>query len=183
MGFSCGVGSHVSQSVKKRKIALNEFITPLGLAKKAIDMVPQRPDDVWLDPFRNSGHYYNQFPCVEGNRRWTEILDGKDFMNFSEDVDVVCSNPPYSILDKVIEKTISLRPRVINYLLGINNLTARRMEILEKAGYGLRKMHMCKVFEWYGMSLIVQFERECDSILSYDRTVWRTTSEPPSTQN
>ena len=44
---------------------------------------------------------------------------------------------------------------------------------MEKEGYGLTKMHYCKVFKWYGMSAIVQFEKNKEGIISYDRVVWR----------
>ena len=45
--------------------------------------------------------------------------------------------------------------------------------MFENANYGLTKLHMCKVFEWYGMSVIVQFEKDTKNIISYDRIVWR----------
>ncbi len=76
-------------------------------------------------------------------------------------------------MDKVIKKSIELQPHTINYLIGLGNLTARRIEMLEKAGYGLSKLHMCKVYKWYGMSVIVQFEKGKDNIITYDRTVWK----------
>ena len=47
------------------------------------------------------------------------------------------------------------------------------MEMMEKSGYGLTKIHMCKVYKWYGMSCIVVWEKNKKSILTYDRTVWR----------
>ena len=44
---------------------------------------------------------------------------------------------------------------------------------MNKAGYGLTKLHMCKVFKWYGMSFIVVFEKNKDNVISYDRIVWK----------
>ena len=79
---------------------------------------------VWYDPFKNSGSYYNQFPS--DNKKWSEILENKDFFDFNEEVDVIVSNPPYSMIDKVLEKSVSLKPMIISYLLGINNLTAKK---------------------------------------------------------
>ena len=55
----------------------------------------------------------------------------------------------------------------------MGNLTARRIEMFEDAGYGLTKIHMCKIFKWYGMSFIVQFEKDKTSIISFDRIVWK----------
>lgn len=165
------MSSKSSHKIKKRDNANDIFITPLPLAKKAIDMITFKPNDIWFDPFKNSGSYYNQFP--NENKVYSEILEGKDFFEFEDNVDIICSNPPYSLLDKVITKSIDLQPKVINYLIGVGNLTARRIEMLEKAGYGLTKFHICKVYKWYGMSVIVQFEKGKDSIISFDREVWK----------
>ena len=151
------MASKTSHKIKQRSTANDVFITPLRLAKKAIDMVSFKPDDIWFDPFKNNGSYYNQFP--NENKVYTEILEEKDFFLFNEKVDIICSNPPYSLMDAVIKKSIELEPHTINYLIGIGNLTARRIEMFENAGYGMTKLHMCKVFKWYGMSVMVQFER------------------------
>ena len=165
------MSSKTGHKIKKRDNANDVFITPLPLAKKAIDMIEYKPDDIWFDPFKNDGSYYNQFP--NQNKVYTEILEQKDFFDFNDKVDIICSNPPYSLMDRVIKKSIELQPHTINYLIGIGNLTARRIEMFEKAGYGLTKMHMCKVFKWYGMSVIVQFEKGKDNVITYDRDVWR----------
>ena len=166
------MSSSSSHQIKKRDNANDVFITPLELAKKAIDMVDYQENFVLYDTFKNSGSYYNQFPS-ECEKEWSEILDGKDFFEFDKDIDVICSNPPYSMLDKVIQKSIELKPSTINYLIGINNLTARRIEMLNKGNYGLTKIHMCKVWKWYGMSIIVQFEYDKENIISFDRNIWR----------
>ena len=104
---------------------------------------------------------------------WSEIVKEKDFFKFDKKIDIICTNPPYSIIDKVLEKSIKLQPRIISYLIGCNNLTARRIEIMNKEGYGLTKLHMCKVFKWYGMSYIVVFEKNKENVITFDRTVWR----------
>jgi hypothetical protein len=163
--------SNISTNIKQRETPNDVFITPLGLAKKQIDMIEHEPDEIWYDPFKNDGSYYNQYP--NDNKEWSEILHGRDFFEFDGRVDIICSNPPYSCIDKVLHKCIELNPRVISLLIGQGNLTAKRIEHLEQHGYGLKKIHMCKVFKWYGMSYIVQFERGQSSIMTYDRTVWR----------
>ena len=166
MGFS-----NIGKIIKKRDVANDIFLTPLPLSKFAIDMIECNSDEIWYDPFKNNGSYYNQFP--NENKKWSEILDGKDFFDFDEKIDIISSNPPYSLIDKVLEKSVSLKPRIIQYLLGQGNVTARRLEYMEKAGYGLTKLHMCKINQWYGMSYIVQFEKNKTNIISYDRIVWR----------
>jgi len=163
--------SNTSHKIKQRENPNDVFITPLKLAKYNIDMIEYKYNDIWYDPFKNNGSYYNQFP--NENKIWSEILEDKDFFTFDEKVDIICSNPPYSMIDKVLEKSVELNPRIISYLIGVNNLTAKRMEYMENNGYYITKIHMCKVFKWYGMSMIVVWEKDKKPIMSYDRVVWR----------
>tara|TARA_R110001592_G_scaffold22840_1_gene90424 strand:+ start:209 stop:712 length:504 start_codon:yes stop_codon:yes gene_type:complete len=165
--------SKINDSIKKRSKSNDIFITPLPLAKTQINMIDYKEDDIWYDPFKNDGSYYKQYPNTQSINEWSEILEDKDFFTFNKKVDIICSNPPYSIMDKVIQKSIELNPRVISYLIGVNNLTARRIEMFEKEGYILTKIHICKVFKWFGMSFIVQFEKGGSPCLSFDRIVWR----------
>ena len=62
-------------------ITINSCIAPTELAKKHIEMIEYNDNDIWYDPFKNSGNYYNNFP--NDNKLWSEILDGKDFFDFS----------------------------------------------------------------------------------------------------
>ena len=163
--------SKVSHSIKKRSTTNDIFITPLDLAKKHIDLINYNDNDIWLDPCKNTGNYYNQFPTDK--KDWCEILDGKDFFEYNKPVDIIIQNPPYSILDKWIKKNIELNPRIISMLIGVGNLTARRLEIFEKSDYGITKLKMLKVFTWYGMSCIVVFEKNKKSIIEFDRKVYR----------
>ena len=164
--------STISHNIKARKNANDVFITPPQLAKNHIDMIEYKTDDIWYDPFKNNGSYYNQFP--NENKKWSEILDDKDFFEFNEKVDIICSNPPYSMIDKVLEKSVELKPHTISYLIGVNNLTAKRIEYMENNGYYITKIHMCKVFKWYGMSFIVVWNNNTDKpLISYDRKVWK----------
>ena len=163
--------SSISTSIKKREIPNDIFITPIQLAKINIDMIEYNIEDIWYDPFKNNGSYYNQFP--NDNKKWSEILENKDFFQFNEKIDIICSNPPYSIIDKVLEKSVELKPRVISYLIGINNLTPKRMEYMESKGYYITKLHICKVFKWYGMSVIVLWEKDKKSIINFDRILWK----------
>ena len=169
------MSSKASHLIKNRKEAKDIFITPKPLSKLHIDMIPNEYKDcLWLDPCANSNVYYDQFPTQLKDR--CEILEGSDFLTidphkYPEHL-VICSNPPYSILDKWFKRTIECNPDCFSYLIGIGNLTARRLEWCEKAGYGLTKMKMLKVRSWYGMSVIVVFEKNKPSIMDIDRTVW-----------
>ena len=61
------------------------FVTPKGLAKKHINWVVKQvgtvDGEVWLEPFRFSGHYFDQYP-PNVVAEWCEILDGRDIFDF-----------------------------------------------------------------------------------------------------
>ena len=127
---------------------------------------------VWYDPFRNSGSYFHQFP--EGDHEWSEILDGKVFFEFDKHVDIVCSNPPYSCLNQVLVKSVELKPLIISFLVGMHNLTTKRIEFMNSHGYYMEKLHMCKIHNWYGMSFIIQFRLGVgENCMSYNRVYWK----------
>jgi len=167
--------SKVGHKIKNRSKANDVFLTPLSLAKKHIDLIEFVDSDIWYDPFKNSGNYYNQFP--NDNKLWSEILEGEDFFDFTTEVDIICSNPPYSMINQVLEKSVSLNPRIISYLIGMGNLTTKRIENMNNWGYGLKSMTMLKVNEWYGMSFIVTFEKETENCIGIDRKIYYTDKE------
>lgn len=90
-----------------------------------------------------------------------------------DEVDWIITNPPYSILDEWIEHSCKLSQKGFAYLIGLNNITAKRLEKCEDCGFGLTNIHIFKVYDWFGMSSFLIFEREKKSIVTYDRTVWK----------
>tara|TARA_R100001463_G_scaffold63025_1_gene115974 strand:- start:521 stop:1021 length:501 start_codon:yes stop_codon:yes gene_type:complete len=164
------ITSKISRNIKKRVKPKDVFITPIELAKKHIQMIEYNENDIWFDPFKNSGNYYNNFP--NENKLWCEILDGRDFFKFNQKVDIICSNPPYSMIDKILKKCIELKPRIISFLIGVNNLTTRRIQLMNDNGYYLNKIKMLKVYSWFGMSFIVHFELNKKNCLQIDRKVY-----------
>lgn len=168
--------SKINDQIKKRTVANDVFITPRDLALKQINLHDIKEEHVVLDPCCHShinGSYFSQFPdCY---REFCEVSNGydKSFFDYHGRTDHIICNPPYSILDKWFKKCIEIRPTEISMLIGINNLTARRMKWMEEAGYGLSHMEMLKVFEWFGMSVIVKWTLNTKSIVTCDRKVYR----------
>jgi hypothetical protein len=163
--------SKISHNIKKRENPNDVFLTPLSLVKIHLDLIEPyiKENDKWYDPFMATGNYYNSFKT--NHKCFSEITMDKDFFTFDEKIDVICSNPPYSCIDKVLQKSVELNPRVISYLIGFGNLTAKRIEYMNNKGYKLVVFHLTKVWKWYGMSLIVVFTKEGTNCISFDRIV------------
>lgn len=162
-----------SHKIKNRETPNDKFYTPISLVKIHLELVkPLIGDGVILEAFMGSGNYYNEMKKTFTNDiDFTEIDIGLDFFEYNRKCDYIISNPPYSCIDKVLEKSVELNPKVISYLIGFHNITAKRLEFMKLKGYGVRQFHLTKVSKWFGMSLIITFVKDFDSIISFDRII------------
>ena len=149
------------------------------------------PDKLILEPSRGLGAYYDKFLHYfpKNQYAWCEIADGRDFFEYegepegatppsqpqprpqAELPDIIITNPPFSLLSKFIQKSISLKPRIISFLLNAYAVTPCRIRDFNAAGYYLVKYHMTRVDKWFGVSCIIVLSREATSnIVSFDTT-------------
>jgi len=149
---------NISHQIKHRKIPNDEFMTPPELAKKLVKFVGAKGSV--LDSARGTGNF-------------TVDKSTDDFFNWTKKVDWIITNPPYSKIDKYLEHSCELANKGFSYLLGLHNLTPRRIEACEKKGFFITKVHLCKVFAWYGISAMIVWEKDKKPIINYDRRVWR----------
>jgi len=160
------VRSEIANGIKYRKHANDEFYTPKELAESLIRLVPISEGDILLDNAPSNPVFFNAMPEPR--------TQSVDFFEIGEkSCDWAITNPPYSKLDDWFIHSTKVCRKGFAYLLGFHNITPRRIEICEKAGFGLTKIHLCKVFHWFGISAFVVFEKDRESIIKYDRTVWR----------
>jgi DNA modification methylase len=167
--------SAIAAKIKNKPDANDIYYTPLSLVKIHLDKMKKyvKEGDHILDPFFGSGNYFNLYEEFLPNCHYdfTEIEMNKDFFLYNKKVDIIISNPPYSILNKIIEKCLELQPRVISLLLGVHNLTGRRIELLNNNGYFLDDIHFTKVSGWFGLSIIVTLTKGGKNCISFDKTV------------
>lgn len=166
--------------IRARKHNQNDVVhTPNSLVKHHLFFIRDfyvRGDKI-LDPFKGKGAYFNiydkYFPQTSSTYYWCEITEGVDFFKFSTPVDIIVSNPPFSQLDKVLEHSITLNPRVISYVMGVINLTNTRVEMMRGNGYGLHSMYVFKVKDWFSSTVIAIFLRnyvEKSEVIFLNRT-------------
>jgi hypothetical protein len=158
--------TYTSHSIKHRAIADNEFMTPPEVARMLIAKVPLVAGDSVLDSAVGTGSFFLNYPSdVKG-------LYSTDFYNWTEIVDWIVTNPPYSGLEEWLKHSFEVADKGVAYLLGLHNITPRRLEIGDKAGFGVTSIHLHKVCPWYGIQAFVIWQKGKSSILSYDRIVW-----------
>ena len=156
----------------KTKISSNDkFYTPLSVALRMIEMCELKPNDKVLDPSLGGGIFYDNFPdyC---EKDWCEIEKGKDFFEYTDKVDCIIGNPPYSIWTKWLEHTINLTNKFC-YIFGTINLTDVRVRFLFNNGFGITKIHLLQIDWWVGRSFILVFEKNKPSILTVEPNVIR----------
>jgi hypothetical protein len=112
--------------------ANDKIYTPIDTAKTIIGKF-----DLYgkvLDPFRGDGAFYNNYPeTVE--KDWCEIDLGKDFFDYTEKVDWIVSNPPYSIFGPVIEHSMEIADNIV-YLIPLNKLTSSFTRVKQLYEFG-----------------------------------------------
>jgi hypothetical protein len=158
--------SKIGHIIKNRKNANDVIYTPKPLAKVMIDLCDIKPNDKVLDPSKGGGVFYDNLPdCIKD---YCEIEEGIDFFKYDKEVDIIVGNCPYSLWTKWLEHTIKLNPNKFCYIFGQMNLTIIRLKQIEKGGYKMTKIHLCKVYWWFGHSFVCVFEKsDKDSIMSY----------------
>lgn len=151
--------------------------TPRILAKKLISMTPLQEGDKVLDAFAGEGAFYDQYPN-NVKRLWSEIKRKRDFFSRTRKVDWVGpTNPPYSKINDVFEHSIKLANKGIAFLIGIMNITPKRIHMLEEGGFGITHMHIAQVTGWFGKSLYIIAQKGKESIISYDIVSYRMPSD------
>jgi len=162
--------SEIAHKIKHRKIPNNDFFTPEKLAKSLIKLVPIESTDIVCDNAYGKGVFYKNFPDVLVKQFCNEKMD---FLKWHTKQTWFITNPPYSNLDKWLEHSCKFAIKGFAYLLGLHNLTPRRIEMCEKMGFGITQIHLCKVFKWFGISAFIVWEKGKQGIIKYDRVVWR----------
>lgn len=93
------------------------------------DMIEHfNPQGRILDPCRGAGAFTDELPDAE----WCEVTDGRDFFEWTEPVDWVIGNPPYSLTRKWFQHSYEVAEHLC-YLVQLRNVFS---------GYGLvREIH------------------------------------------
>ena len=167
------MSSTISNIIKARETPADVFYTPKLLVEEIMNLIDFKKDEKVLDGFHGKGVFFDNYPDhVE--KDFCEIEVGVDFFEYSGETDWCVSNPPYSILNKVLEKTCGLVKVGFGYLLHFHALTHSRLRKLEERGFYLRKLHICKVDKWYGHQAFVVFTKiKGDCKVSYSKKVFK----------
>ena len=155
----------VGLSIQRREKPQDVYYTPTDVVKAHLaECVPYyQKGDLVFDPFFGKGAYYNLYDAFFPHCRkdFTEIAMGKDFFEYDGKPDIVVSNPPFSLLTKIMKRLLQLRPKCISMLMGCMNLTMVRARMMDEAGYALVSLRIEKIDQWYSeMYLLTWVHKE-----------------------
>jgi len=117
----------------------DRVMTPPDLAKAIIDHFSHAMAGRVLDPSRGEGAFFDHFPD-HLERHWCEISEGRDFLAWSESVEWVVTNPPWSELRTFTRHAMQVSENIV-WLAPLTNLTTKaRLRDLEEAGFGIAEL-------------------------------------------
>lgn len=171
------------QQIKDKEYYFHQ--TPPDLAKKLMSFVTIMYGDIVYEPFRGEGAFYNNFPadCV---REWSEITEGRDYIDRKEKVEWTISNPPYNMEDengkkirscfyKLLIHFLNLSTKGVAFLINdscLESLTAKRMEVINNMGWYITNIIICDVKKWYGRYYFVIFTKEKNDFVKYVKGIY-----------
>jgi hypothetical protein len=144
--------------------------TPKALCEELIKHIDLSAGDKVFEPFRGEGSFYNLFPdFVE--KDWTEITEGRDYKEYTGEIDWVITNPPFRLSDGVKRENAFFR--LLKYYIGKANkgiaflandrcfatLTPKRLDEMKKTGWYIHDIIVCNVKKWRGRYFFIIFKR------------------------
>lgn len=111
----------------------DKCMTPPKIAEQLCMLLPVKMLDSCLDAFAGENAFYNSLPSLVID--WCEIDHGRDFFDYNKQVDWIISNPPYSILDAVLDHSFELSKNVA-YLVPLSKVFSSMGRIRKWQAYG-----------------------------------------------
>lgn len=104
--------------------------TPEIISKAIIEHL--KPDGLCLDPCKGDGAFLKYLPAGSD---YCEIREGKDFFNYSQKVNWIIGNPPYSIFKDFLQHSFDISENV-SFLVPTNKVFQRQivMDMINKWG-------------------------------------------------
>ena len=140
-------------------------MTKPEMAKHLISLIKHEEGEVWLEPARGDGAFYNNFP-TDVIARYCEINEGSDFLEYEEEVDVIISNPPFvphKLFWSFMEKSMKIARKNIYWLINLGSLnvfTPKRLLEMKGAGWFIQSFHIVSDKRWFGRYVFIKIGRQ-----------------------
>jgi hypothetical protein len=162
-----------ANTIRNKDERVDVYITPESLVRRHLSIFENMSHCKVLDPFRGSGAYFNLFSeyFPHSTYEWCEIEAHKDFFDYAGSPDIIISNPPYSMIERILERCYELKPRYISFLLQAHNVTPHRIKRANEMGYYVLDYTICRVDRWFGISVILTLSKDIlENVIGIDIT-------------
>ena len=112
-------------------ISNDNVMTPEPLARALVQHF--KPSGRGLEPCRGTGNIWRHLE----NADWCEITEGKDFFDYTDKVDYIFTNPPWSKIRQFLKHSMKIADNIY-FLFTINHLwTKARLRDIKNNGFGI----------------------------------------------
>ena len=124
---------------------------------KAIEIIQHfKPTGKCLDPCMGEGAFYNNFP---GEKDWCEITKGRDFLEYTDHVDWIITNPPFSNFVPFLLHGMQVSENVV-YLIYLDLFwTKARQNVIQEMGFGIKEIYFVDVFKFGRATAAVHLQK------------------------
>lgn len=116
------------------------YPTPKSVVVTLLSRLSIRPADNFLEPCRGTDAIWDHINLPDSQKHWAEIEQGRDYLNteFPNKMDIIITNPPFSLTEEFIEKSLSElnEDGTMAYLQRVNFLgSKKRVPFWKKVGF------------------------------------------------
>ncbi len=95
------------------------------------------PQGKLLEPCKGNGAFYNN---MSEPKDYCEIADDKDFFTYTDKVDWIITNPPWSQFKPFLKHSMELADNIV-FLVTVNHLwTKARIKMINDAGFSIKEI-------------------------------------------
>lgn len=146
----------------------DDVMTPLSLCVKIIHHL--KPTGIILEPFKGTGNFLKACPEMI----YCEQKENNSFENFTGCVDWIITNPPWSKIRYMLEKSCQVSNSHIVFLVTVNHVfTKARIKITDKYNFKLKEiLYVQTPKEWpqSGFQLgFIHWEKNYDGLVYIDK--------------
>jgi len=152
-------------------------MTNPDMAKYLLSLIQFEDNDIVLEPCKGDGAFYNNFPDnVE--KRYCEIDEDIDFLEYEYDVDYCISNPPFvprKLFWEFNQKAMKITKKKIYWLINMSSLnvfTPKRLEEMSSLGWYINSFHIVADKRWFGRYVFVEITKENKGVMNWRQKVF-----------
>jgi hypothetical protein len=147
--------SKIMNKIQKKQNPNDVIYTPNSIVDLMLEFCDYKEGQSVLDPSKGKGAFFDK---LSEPKDYCEITEGIDFFNYTKKVDLIVGNPPYSMLTKWLDHTMTICDKFC-YIIGMYSLTPVRLQKMEEQGFHITKILLTQVPSWFMRSYILVVEK------------------------